>query len=57
VSPELVAPLKRALLNHGVDLMTTGGMLSSAHTDEDIERTVDAFRAAAEDLRAEGALH
>jgi glutamate-1-semialdehyde 2,1-aminomutase len=56
VAPALVRPLKWALFNHGVDLMGTGGMVSSAHGDADIDRTVDAFRAAIGDLRAEGLL-
>ena len=54
VAPALVAPLKWALFNHGVDLMGTGGMTSSAHTDADIDATVEAFGAAIADLRAEG---
>jgi hypothetical protein len=56
VSDALEAPLKWALFNHGVDLMGTGGMLSSAHTNADIDRTLEAFRAAVGDLRAEGLL-
>jgi len=54
VAPALVSPLKWALFNHGVDLMGTGGMTSSAHTDADIDATVEAFGAAIADLRAEG---
>ncbi len=57
VTPALERPLKWALFNHGVDLMGTGGMVSSAHTAEDIARTVDAFRSAIGDLRAEGLIH
>ena len=56
VTVALETPLKWALFNHGVDLMGTGGMVSSAHTDEDIDATVDAFRAAVGDLRADGLL-
>jgi len=56
VVDDLEAPLKWALFNHGVDLMNTGGMLSSAHTDDDIAATIEAFRAALGDLRAEGLL-
>jgi len=49
--------LKRAMLNHGVDLMSmTGGFTSAVHSEEDIERTIDAFRAAIEEMRAEGIL-
>ncbi|MFA7296924.1 MAG: aspartate aminotransferase family protein, partial [Dehalococcoidia bacterium] len=54
VAPALVSPLKWALFNHGIDLMGTGGMTSSAHTDADIDATVEAFGAAVADLRAEG---
>ena len=55
--PETLArPLKWALFNHGVDLMTTGGMVSSAHTDADIDQTIEGFRSAIGDLRAEGTL-
>ena len=56
VAPDLVQPLKWALFNHGVDLMGTGGMVSSAHGDEEIDATVEAFRAAIGDLRAAGLL-
>jgi glutamate-1-semialdehyde 2,1-aminomutase len=56
VSLHLEAPLKWALFNHGVDLMGTGGMLSSAHTDADIDLTVEGFRAAIQDMRADGLL-
>lgn len=53
VDAALVRPLKQALLNHGVDLMGTGGMVSSAHTDADIARTVEAFADAVADLVGE----
>ena len=56
VRAELERPLKWALFTHGVDLMGTGGMVSSAHGDAEIDRTLDAFRAAVGDLRAEGLL-
>ena len=36
--------------------MGSGGMVSSAHTDADIDATVTGFRAAVGDLRAEGLL-
>jgi glutamate-1-semialdehyde 2,1-aminomutase len=54
VAGGLERPLKQALFNHGVDLMGSGGMVSSAHTADDIGRTVEAFRSALGDLRAEG---
>ena len=56
VADALLAPLKWALFNHGVDLMGVGGMLSSAHTDVDVDVTIEAFRAAIGDLRADGLL-
>jgi glutamate-1-semialdehyde 2,1-aminomutase len=49
--------LKRAMLNHGVDLMGgAGGFTSGVHTDADIGRTVEGFEAAVGELRAEGVL-
>ncbi len=56
VDSELEQPLKCALATHGVDLMGTGGMVSSAHGDADIDRTLEAFRRSLGDLRAEGLL-
>jgi glutamate-1-semialdehyde 2,1-aminomutase len=53
----LSRPLRWSLFNHGVDLMGTSGMVSSAHGDDEIEATVEAFRAAVGDLRAEGLLN
>ena len=48
------AALRRALHSHGVHIMTSGGLVSSAHTDEDIDRTVEAFEASVRDLEADG---
>jgi glutamate-1-semialdehyde 2,1-aminomutase len=49
--------LKRAMLNHGIDLMGgSGGFTSAVHTDADIALTVEAFAASVRELRAEGAL-
>lgn len=46
--------LKRAMLNHGVDLMGgSGGFTSGVHTGEDIDRTGEAFEASLRDLKAE----
>ena len=56
VAEELLRPLKWALFNHGVDLMGSGGMVSSAHGEEEIDATVEAFRAVVGELRAEGLL-
>jgi glutamate-1-semialdehyde 2,1-aminomutase len=53
----LTMSLKRAILNHGVDLMGgSGGFTSGVHSDDDIDRTVDAFEASLRELKAEGAL-
>jgi glutamate-1-semialdehyde 2,1-aminomutase len=56
VADSLLRPLRWALFNHGVDLMGNGGMISSTHGPAEIEATVNAFRAAIHDLRAEGLL-
>ena len=56
VAPGLEVPLKQALFNQGVDLMGTGGMVSSAHGEAEIEATLAAFEAAIADLRADGFL-
>jgi glutamate-1-semialdehyde 2,1-aminomutase len=45
--------LRRGMLNDGVDLMGAGGMLSSAHTPEDIDFTVEAFRQALAAMKAD----
>lgn len=53
--PPLVASLKRAMLNHGVDLMSgAGGFTSGAHTETDVARTIEAFEASLAEMRAEG---
>jgi glutamate-1-semialdehyde 2,1-aminomutase len=47
--------LKRALINHGVDLMGgSGGFVSGVHTGADIDYTIKAFEAAVGELRGEG---
>ena len=43
MSLEVVWTLRRGMLNEGVDLMDTGGMVSAAHTEEDASHTVEAF--------------
>jgi glutamate-1-semialdehyde 2,1-aminomutase len=45
--------LRRSMLNEGVDLMGAGGMLSSAHAQEDIDFTVEAFRRTLASLKEE----
>jgi glutamate-1-semialdehyde 2,1-aminomutase len=53
--PIVALALKRAMLNHGVDLMgMSGGFVSAAHGEEDIERTVAAFGEAVVEMRSEG---
>ncbi len=43
------------MLNHGVDLMGgNGGFTSGVHSDEDISRTIDAFRVTLRAMKAEG---
>nr|WP_231699401.1 aminotransferase class III-fold pyridoxal phosphate-dependent enzyme [Limnochorda pilosa] len=43
--------LRKAMLLEGVDLMRTGGFLSAAHGDDEVEETVLAFDRALERLR------
>jgi len=45
---------KLALLNRGVDIMgAQGGFLSIAHSSEDIEKSLEAFEGALDDLQQE----
>ena len=47
--------LKLAMLNEGVDMMGgIGFMVSAAHTDDEVDRTAEAFERALAALRAEG---
>ena len=56
-SPEVALSLKQGMLNHGVDLMgMTGGLVSGVHTDEDVERTLEAFGATLAEMQAEGVI-
>jgi glutamate-1-semialdehyde 2,1-aminomutase len=50
------ALLRKALLLEGIDLMRSGGFTSIAHTDADIDRTVDAFERVVTRMQREGAL-
>jgi len=46
--------VRRAMLNHGVDFMGgVTGHVSAVHSDEDVDRTVEAFALVLEELRAE----
>lgn len=53
---EVFWALRRGMLNEGVDLMGPGGMLSSAHTEEDIDHTLEAFARTLRRMKAEGLL-
>ena len=48
---EVIWPFRRALINHGVDLMGMGALVSCVHTESDIDATIDRFGAALSDLR------
>lgn len=55
--PGIVNKLRVAMLVNGVDFgMWPGGTFSIAHTDEDVEGTAEAFRAALRMLRGDGEL-
>jgi glutamate-1-semialdehyde 2,1-aminomutase len=43
--PNLAQAFRRGMLLHGVDLMGLGGMMTAAHTEADIEQTVEAVAA------------
>jgi glutamate-1-semialdehyde 2,1-aminomutase len=54
---EVGLALKQGVLNHGVDLMgMTGGLVSGVHSDEDVQRTLEAFEATLAEMQAEGLL-
>ena len=52
--PDLQWAFRRSLLNHGVDLMGMGLMVSAVHTDADIAATLEAMDATLGELRREG---
>jgi glutamate-1-semialdehyde 2,1-aminomutase len=55
--PQVLALLRIALINHGVDLMRgRSGFLSWAHSAADLDAALVAFAAAIEDLRQERAI-
>jgi glutamate-1-semialdehyde 2,1-aminomutase len=55
ISPALVHKFRTGFLFHGVDIVGwPGGVVSAAHTPEDVRRTVHAFEATLEMLAAEG---
>jgi glutamate-1-semialdehyde aminotransferase len=51
-----VGKLQRAMLVQGVHLMGAGGMLSAAHTDADVDHTIETFGNALAALDREGVL-
>lgn len=55
-NPERDRLLQLALLNRGVQLFGTGGMLSSAHSDDDIAMSIEAFDGAIGALQDEAAM-
>lgn len=48
------AALRRALINEGVDLMGSGGMVSAVHTADDVAFTLEAFERALRALKEDG---
>lgn len=48
--------LQLSMLVEGVDLFHLGGLVSSAHTNEDVEKTIKAFEVAISRLKKEGVL-
>jgi glutamate-1-semialdehyde 2,1-aminomutase len=53
---DAVWALRRCMLNEGIDLMGTGGMMSCAHTSREVDRTVEAFRQTLRGMLAERVL-
>ena len=56
VNPALYGKMKRGLQVNGVDLMGDGGMLSTAHTEEDVREAAAAFDRTVDLLKQEGAI-
>lgn len=55
IRPELVHKIRAGLLLHGIDIAGwPGGVVSAAHTAEDVDRTTAAFDATITMLKAEG---
>jgi glutamate-1-semialdehyde 2,1-aminomutase len=44
------------MLNEGIDLMGSGGMVSAVHSEEDVDRTVEAFARTVRQMKVEGVL-
>jgi glutamate-1-semialdehyde 2,1-aminomutase len=57
ISLDVVNRIRAGFLLHGVDIASwPGGLVSAAHTAEDVDRTIAAFEATFEMLAAEGVL-
>jgi glutamate-1-semialdehyde 2,1-aminomutase len=56
MSAEAAWALRRGMINEGVDLMGTGGIVSSAHDEQDVQRTADAFARTVRRMKKEGTL-
>lgn len=57
MAPEVVQSLHRSMLMHGISFLHgTLGFVSAVHTEEAIERTVEAFGLALRDMQDEGAI-
>lgn len=54
MSPQLGHVLHLSMLNRGIDLFHGGGLLSSTHSNSDIERTVSSFDASIKEMKAGG---
>ena len=42
------------MLNEGVDLIDTGGRVAVAHTEQDIDHTIEAFTSTVRQMKEEG---
>ncbi len=56
VDPALYGKMKRGLQVNGVDLMGDGGMLSTAHTEEDVREAAAGFDRTVDLLKQEGVI-
>lgn len=54
MEPRVGLALQQAMINEGVDLFHGGGLLSVAHTPEDIDRTIEAFERSLRRMQQEG---
>jgi len=54
MSPRIGLALHQAMVNEGVDLFHGGGLVSLAHTPEDIDRTIEAFDRSLRRMKDEG---